>query len=75
MGSSLDPILSNAFLCHFEKQWLAECVLVSKGFKRYVDDIFEMFLCQSHLKDSVIYMNTKHPNITFTSEFEKNYSF
>ena len=43
-----------------------------KVFKRYVDDIFVMFLCQSHLKDFVNYMNTKHPNIKFTSEFEKN---
>ena len=34
-----------------------------------------MFLCQSHLKDFVNYMNTKHPNIKFTSEFEENDSF
>ena len=31
-----------------------------------------MFLCQSHLKDYVNNMNTKHPNIKFTSEFEQN---
>ena len=43
-----------------------------KVFKRYVDDIFVMFLCQSHLKDFVNYMNTKHPNIKFTPEFEQN---
>ena len=24
MGSPLGPILANAFLCHFEKQWLSE---------------------------------------------------
>ena len=34
-----------------------------------------MFLCQSHLKDSVNYMKTKHSNIKFTSEFEENDSF
>ena len=34
-----------------------------------------MFLCQSYLKDFVNYMNTKHPNINFTSEFEENDSF
>ena len=34
-----------------------------------------MFLWQSHLKDFVNYMNTKHPNIKFTSEFEENDSF
>ena len=40
-----------------------------------LDDIFLMFLCQSHLKDIVNYMNTKHPNIKFISEFEENDSF
>ena len=57
--------------------WLSECPpdILPKTFKRYVDDIFVMFLCQSHLKDFVNYMNTKHPNIKFTLEFEENYSF
>ena len=27
MVSPLGPILANAFLCHFEKQWLSECPL------------------------------------------------
>ena len=44
-------------------------------FKRYVDYIFVIFLCQSHLTDFVNYMNTKHPNINFTSEFKENDSF
>ena len=34
-----------------------------------------MFLCQSRLKEFVNYMNTKDPNIKFTSEFEENDSF
>ena len=34
-----------------------------------------MFLCQSHLKDFVNYLNTKYPNIKFTSEFQQNDSF
>ena len=74
VGTPLGPILANAFLCHFEKQWLSECLpdFLPKVFKRYVDDIFVMFLCQSHLKDFVNYMNTKRPKIKFTSEFVKN---
>ena len=42
MVSPLGPILANAFLCHFEKQWLSECPLdiLPKVFKLYVDDIF-----------------------------------
>ena len=34
-----------------------------------------MFLCQSHLKAFVNYMNTKHPNNKFTLEFKENDSF
>ena len=49
--------------------------ILPKVFKRYVDDIFVMFLGQSNLKDFVNYMKTKHPNIKFTSEFEENDSF
>ena len=47
-------------------------VISPKVFKRYVDEIFVMFLCQSHLKDFVNYMNIKLPNIKFTSEFKEN---
>ena len=77
MGSQLGPILTNAFLCDFEKQWLSECSpdILPKVFKRYVNDIIVMFVCQTYLNDFVNYMNTKHPNIKFTSEFEKNDSF
>ena len=44
-----------------EKQWLSECPadILPKVFKRYVDDIFAMFPCKSHLKDFVNYMNTR----------------
>ena len=68
MGSPLGPILGNAFLCHFEKHWLSECPpdVLPKVVKRYVDDIFLMFLCQSHLIDFVNYMNTKHPKFLKT---------
>ena len=31
-----------------------------------------MFLRQNHLNNFVNFMNTKHPKIQFTSEFEKN---
>ena len=69
MGSPFGTILANAFLCHFKKQWFSECPpdVLPKVFKRYVDDIFVMFLCQSHLNNFVNYMNTKHPNIKFIS--------
>ena len=42
MGSPLDPTLMNAFLCHFKKQWLSECVpnIYTKSLK----DILMKFL-------------------------------
>ena len=33
MGSPIGPILSNAFLCHYEKIWLNKC---HSQFKRYI---------------------------------------
>ena len=49
--------------------------ILPKVYKRYVDGIFVMFLCQSHLKDFDNYINNNHPNIKFTSEFQENDSF
>ena len=42
MGSPLGPTLANAFLCHYEKEWLDNCSIHFKAviYKRYVDDIF-----------------------------------
>ena len=42
MGSPLDPILMNAFLCHFKKQWLSECV--SNIYTKSLKDILKTFL-------------------------------
>ena len=50
----------------------APLIFYPKSFKIYVDDIFAMFLSQSHLKEFMNYTNTKHPNIKFASEFEEN---
>ena len=39
MGSPLDPTVSNAFLCHYEKVWLNECPSQCKPvvYRRYVE--------------------------------------
>ena len=41
----------------------------------YVDDIFVMFQSWDHVGKFVGYMNTKYPNIRFTSEIEDQNSF
>ena len=70
MGSLLGPTLANAFLCHYEKQWLDSCPVEfkSKLYKRYVHDILVMFQSRDHVKKFINYMNTKHPNVSFTFE-------
>ena len=50
MGSSLCPTLANAFLCHYEKEWLDDCPIYFKPmiYKRYFDDIFVLFSFKEH---------------------------
>ena len=77
MGFPLDPTLENAFLCHYEKEWLDSCSVEFKPklYKSYLDDIFVMFQSRNHVKKFVGYMNTKHRNIRFTFEIEDQNSF
>ena len=75
--SPLGPTLANAFLCHYEKEWLNSGPIEFKPklYKRYVADIFVMFRSRNHIKKFVDYMNTKHPNIRFTFEIADQNSF
>ena len=77
MGSPLGPTLANAFLCHYEEEWLDSSPIEFKPklYKRYVDDIFVIFRFRDHVKTFVDYMNAKHPNIRFTFEIEDQNSF
>ena len=78
-SSPLGPTMANAFLCHCEKICFNECPSQFKPlvYKRYLDDIFVLFIPKEHLKLSVNYMNSKHRNIKFTFETEdsNNFSF
>ena len=51
MGSPLGPTLANAFICHYEKEWLDNCLIRFKPmiYKRHVDDNFVPFY---HLKNT-----------------------
>jgi hypothetical protein len=74
MGSPLGPTLANAFLCHHEIVWLNNCPPQFKPvyYKRYVDDIIVFFKDKKHVKKFLRYLNSRHPNITFTIEEEEN---
>ena len=70
MGSSLRYTLANAFLCHFEKQWISDCPqdFCPNIDRRYVDEIFVTFNSHKKLKKFIQHMDTKHPHIKFTFE-------
>ena len=74
MGSPLRPTLANIFLCHHKKKWLNDCPnnLKPVFYKRYVDDIFVLFKKSEHVQLFVNYMNSKHKNISFSYEIEKD---
>ena len=74
MGSPLGPTLVNAFLCHHETKWLHDRPETFKPvlYKRYVDTIFVLFKRPEHVKPFVDYMNSKHKNINFSFETEKD---
>lgn len=77
MGSPLGPTLVNVFLCFHERKWIEDCPNAFKPlwYQRYVDDIFLLFSSVNHLVSFKDYLNTKHPNINFTFEKEKDNSF
>ena len=76
MGSPLGPSLTNIFLGHNEMKWLAECPVDCKPiyYKRYVDDIFLLFSNIESVDKFKQYMNSRHPNMHFTSETESDNS-
>ena len=74
IGNPLGPTLANAFLCHLEKNWLKDC---PPHFQPIciVDMLMTPFYCSmiSLIYNFLLdYLNTKHPNISFTSEIETN---
>ena len=73
MGSPLGPTLANAFLVHFEKNWLQNCPSDFKPhyYRSYVDDIFVLFTSPKHLDAFCNFLNGRHASMSFTIEREK----
>ena len=74
MGSPLGPLFANIFMSFHEKTWLHNCPSLFKSllYRRYVDDRFLVFKSLNHAPLFLDYLNRQHPNISFTSELEKN---
>ena len=76
MGSYLGPPLANAFLFHRDRKWLRQCPVAYAliFYKRYFGDIFVLLKSENHVNNLLSYLNSKHPNTTFTCEIEKDKS-
>ena len=61
-------------MCSFESKWLLDCPNdISPVFYRcYVDDIFALFSSPYHVDKFKSYLSSKHLNITFSTETEKD---
>ena len=68
MGSPLGPTLANAFLVHFEKNWLQNCPSDFKPhyYRWYVDNIFLLFTSPKHSEAFQNFQNGRHANLSFT---------
>ena len=81
MDSPLGPTLANAFLCHYEKEWLDNCPTHFKPVihKRCVDDTqrvrFVLLSSKEHLQLFVDYVNKHNKCLKFISEAENDNSF
>ena len=71
-GSPLGPVLANIFMCNFEEKWVANVDSRPSIWFRYVDDTFALFDNVASATTFLEYLNTRHPNINFTIEFEEN---
>ena len=72
MGSPLGITMANVFLSFCEMKWLEQCPNEFKPvfYRRYVDNIVVLFESAEHLSKFHAYLNTCHPNMSFSFEQE-----
>ena len=73
MGSPLGPSLANVFLCHWEEIWLKKCPKPFEPlyYRRFMDDTFVLFKSEKDVNKFHKYIGSRHKNISFTFETEK----
>ena len=73
MGSTLGLTLANAFLVHFEKNWLQNCPSDLKlyYYQQYVHDIFLLFTPPKHLEAFRNFLNGRQAIMSTTIKSEK----
>ena len=77
MSCPLGHTLASTFLCHYEKEWLDNCLNQFKAmiYQSSIDDIFLLFSSKVHLQLFVDYMNKQYKCIKFTPETQHHNSF
>ena len=71
MGSPLGPVLANVFMVHLEETIAPKLQSSMPTWIRYVDDTFTL-VKKGKLEEIITALNSFHPNIKFTNEFEKD---
>ena len=73
MGSPLGHTVANAFLVHFEKNWLQNYPSDFKPhyYRRYADDIFVLFTSPKYLEAFLNFLNGQDASMSFTFQCEK----
>ena len=73
MGSPLGQTIANAFLVHFEKNWLQNCPsdFESYYYRHYVDDIFVLFTSPQHFEAFQNFVDGQYVNVSFAIERAK----
>ena len=69
MGSPLGPLLANVFMCHIENQ-LEQKNMIPSFYRRYVDDTLVKMPNTESAADFLQVLNSVHPGVSFTMEFE-----
>ena len=72
MGSPASPCIANLFMIKFEKTALESFPVPPKLWRRYVDDVFSI-VRRDQVNNLLQHLNAQHPNITFTTEMEKDH--
>ena len=73
MGSPSGPVLANLFMGYHENIWLSEFKTYEVVlYRRYVDVIISLLACKKDADKFFSIFNSRHPNIKFTLEKEKD---
>jgi hypothetical protein len=68
MGNPLSPFLANVFMSSMERK-LSSSTIFPRVWHRYVDNII-VVIQQDKMNDTLNFINSYHPTINFTPEFE-----